>query len=49
LSVALAPEAAEVLFDGLVKLIAGEIRLDGEAAEEDVGCTTVLHIAVRYI
>ena len=49
LSVALAPEAAEVLFNGLVKLIAGEIRLDGEPAEQDVGCATVFHIAVRYI
>jgi hypothetical protein len=32
-----------------VKLIAGEIRLDGEPAEDDVGGSVAGHIAARYI
>jgi hypothetical protein len=49
LPVAFAPETAKVVFDGFVNLVAGEIRLDGEHTEDDVGSSGVLHISLRYI
>jgi hypothetical protein len=49
LAIAFAPEEADGLLDGLADLVSGLVGMDGEDAEDDVGGSFVLHIAIRYI